>query len=121
MIEPVIIGNQGEADMDGGPFRGSRPTDTRRTVTRQEPVQQRQPEQPQITTEEPKNVHRKVTPHPTKKQDKSKKRFVLLCSVMWSHCSMHSFRLLCCYLRLFRLTLLHRFLSSDSTSSICWS
>ena len=77
MIEPVIIGNQGEADMDGGPFRGSRPTDTRRTVTRQEPVQQRQPEQPQITTEEPKTVHRTVTPHHTTKQDKSKKRFVI--------------------------------------------
>ncbi len=63
--------------MDGGPFRGSRPTDTRRTVTRQEPVQQRQPEQPQVITEEPRTVQRAATPHHAVKQEKSKKRFLL--------------------------------------------
>lgn len=64
--------------MDGGPFRGSRPTDTRRSVTRQEPVQQRQPEQPQTITEESRTVHRTATPHHAAHQEKSKKRFLLL-------------------------------------------
>lgn len=61
--------------MDGGPFRGSRPTDTRRPVARPEPVQ-RQPEQSQVIHEEPTPVHRAKTPHHTTRNEKSSKRFL---------------------------------------------
>ncbi len=61
--------------MDGGPYRGPRPTD-RRVASRPEPTQ-RQSEVPHPVKEAPATVYRSAAPHHAKKEEKSWKRFVL--------------------------------------------